>query len=749
MTSRHLLQEDSRASAPITSDTDGREYHGYADMDQQENPQREPGLRTLGDVHKALHPLRQAADRVGRQVEDFAETLDRLGSKQQHKRTKERNIALATVHGYEKIAGDTVKLLREKHGPSRHELFDENGNKVSGRLKFRSGSNAPRGSSSLQIGSQTTVEDLKHWEEELQTWKLLGYRLQLQEPVRSTKLEKRTNEGHILQRPTGDFCLHRYTSENDIWQNFLAKDDTAWERHVVVEWLRSSAESDRRDIESTVEPLMQKAERGDGLRSHAWLFSREAIKSQKRLRSWPQPLDPSSPGLGKSLISPDGDQKLVTQLDPDAVTRQCRFLSPQDAAFERATWTACWEMVRRGRSCESIREYCEGRVEGWKAMTLLGDPRRLPKPDAGKTTASSTDIQTRVLWRHMCAVAANDNTLDDYECAVYGALSGCISNVLKVSQDLDDHLFAYYNSYLLQGFNAYIRIEHPHLTSSALSLEESTTHPDNDELATPSSAHAVLMHLQDLEATKIEARKPLKMLQGSLICDNFMEFGTLQGIQIAVKANTGSTSKIIEAPDSNVLSGTLVADVGMEDHDMLRVLTHMYFIYQDLGLHIKAEDQLYAIENVVVAYVDYLSKAGKQLLLPLYVSRLSRPRAWTCMARMLPYVTDRSDRSALLNLMKQYGIEAPSVLKNQLLLLLRDVPFDLTYAKAFPPLEILDRSKRDSRISRPIKQNFIGQRIDDDEKDLIAVVDWYVLLQGHWQDTMAAGSAIYIRLLRE
>ena len=48
-------------------------------MDLDDNPLANRRLSTVGDVRRALNPLQAQADRVGRQVEQFAETLDLNG----------------------------------------------------------------------------------------------------------------------------------------------------------------------------------------------------------------------------------------------------------------------------------------------------------------------------------------------------------------------------------------------------------------------------------------------------------------------------------------------------------------------------------------------------------------------------------------------------------------------------------------------------------------------------------------------
>ena len=724
--------EDGFSDASMNDESD----HG-----SERSTTESPTFPTVSDVHRALHPLQATADRVGKQVEEFAENLDRLSSRSRRKHAKDCGDVLPLVDAYKKIARDTVRRLQSMHAPERQQQLSK---KTKRRLRNSSAKSTP-GSTPARDGKDhgmtTSVEDLKRWELEEQTWDLVGLMLQVACPTRAIKQTNLGGEPRLV-RPSKDTVVHRYSSEKDIWNMFLASDDQAWERHTVVEWLKKCADSSGQDIDQVVKELELGADRGSGLWAHSWLYSKEAIKFQKRLRSWPQALEPDDPGLSTSLMNSEKTKSLITQLDPDAITRQDRSLEQQDFYFERATWLACWEMLRRGKDWNYVRDWCHERGEGWRATAMRGDPRNSRFP-----TSSPASWQSRALWRKACALTAKDGSIDEYENGVYGILSGYLPSVLKVSRSWDDYLFAHYNSYLLHSFDRYLKSSFPDRVPATLNDKHGAFNFSVFGGQRTQSGNQIVERMKHLETTREAAREPLKMLQGSLIANSFDDFVFKHGVRLTQVANAEGRSKILEPfGNDQILEGSVTSPINMADHDILRLLTHIIFVFQDVGFQFGEGERRSAMESIIIAYVDYLSKAGKQQLLPLYASRLSYRKSIACLGRQLPAIQDRRERQTMISLMKQNGIDVPGVLGMQLQLIITDTP--LVQSK-WPALRILEQMSKDASSVRPIQTGFIGDEITDDQEDLIHGFEWYMLLESHWQQTMAVGVLIYKHLLRE
>ena len=754
MPPRQLQQEESwnslhRSEASGDVSNDDYAYSEDASMgdedSQEERSDRSatasPTMPTMRDVRRALHPLQATADRVGRQVEQFAENLDRLTQKRAQfpaKRPKDCRDVLPYVHAYKCIASNTVEHLRAIHAPERQRQLARQTKK---KLRDRSSRSSPRHDSMAAKNGDnlrlTSTSDLKRWEQEEQTWELLGAILQIEYPAPQS--EGIQYEGTTLARPRKKDSLHSYSSEKEVWDNLLATDDLAWERHTVVEWLKQNAEKSGQDIEQAVEQLESDADRGSGIVAGSWLYTREAIKGQKRLRSWPRAFEPDDPGLETSLMTADKSHSLVTQLDPDAVTRQARALERQDVYFERAMWLACWEIIRRGKSWQYVKKWCNERVEDWRAASMYGELQL--------QASEATNWQSRFLWRKSCALAARDGGLDEYESAVYGALGGYLPSVQQVSRSWDDHLFAHYNSYLIHSFERYVKHNFASRVPPALTNNDGAFSSPSFAGQRALSGNQLVEKLKLSDETKQEAAEPFKMLQSSLVARNFDDYVFKHGVKLAIVANAERRSKVLNPMPSDLIDGSITGCLSMQDYDLFRVVTHMVFIYQELGHDFGDGNRASAMENFVVAYVDFIGSAGKQQLLPLYASRLSHQRSIECLGRQLPMIHQHNERVTMMSLMGQCGIDIPGVLHMQLQKILQDIPTDPPDKARFPNLTILERGKVNSQV-RPIADGFIGEEVTDEQIDLIHGYEWYMLLEGYWQQTLAVGVTLYKFLLR-
>lgn len=749
MPPRQMPREESWNSlrhSEASGDNIGDEFsddsmNNESDHGSERSTTESPTFPTVSDVHRALHPLQATADRVGKQVEEFAENLDRLSSRSKRRIEKGSRDVLPLVDAYKRIAKDTVRRLRSLHALERQQQLSKKTKRSFRNSSVKSSPGPIPAENGKDHNAMTSVEDLKRWELEEQTWDLVAIMLQVGDPKVGMTMANQDGESR-LARPSADTEVHRYSSEKDIWNMFLASDDQAWERHAVVEWLKKCADNSGQDIDQVVKELELDADRGSGLWAHSWLYSKEAIKFQKRLRSWPQALEPDDPGLQTSLMNSEKTKSLVTQLDPDAITRQDRSLEQQDYFFERATWLACWEMLRRGRDWDYMRDWCQERGEGWRAAAMRGDSRNARFP-----TSAPASWQSQVLWRKVCAFAAKDGSIDEYENGVYGVLSGYLPSVLKVSRSWDDYLFAHYNSYLLHSFDRYLSSRFPDRVPATLKDKHGSLNFSVFGGQRAQSGNQIVENMKHLETTRKEAREPLKMLQGSLIAQTFDDFVFKHGVRLTQAANAEGRSKILEPfGNDQILEGSVTAPISTADYDFLRLITHIIFLFQDLGFQFGEGQRRSAMESIIVAYVDYLSKAGKQQLLPLYASRLSYQTSVVCLGRQLPAIQDRRERQIMISLMKQTGIDVPGVLGMQLQLIIADT--SLPQSK-WPALRILEQASKDASSVRPIQTGFIGDEVTDDQEDLIHGFEWYLLLDHHWQQTMAVGVVIYKHFLRK
>ena len=744
------------------------------------SPDSPPQPITPEEYDQLVHPLQAVADRVGREAERFAEQLERLTPHQGDDQSKRYRLALELVEQYEGIAKGSVLRLRELHAPQQRTLFADywqRKRKAPGtgrdvRLSEADLENAMPSSREYDGPPEPTLADLWYWRHEQQTWTLLRRLLEFQcpKPIADAENEKRRRLDAL-----GD--VHRYSSEEKVWARFLIDDDLARERQTVVTWLQESAEISGNDVEIMTGQLDSVVE--DGLASWApgWTDTREAIKAQKRLRSWPRILDPSSPGLAASHVNADRTVSLVTQLDPDAVTRERRMLEHPDQLYERFIWMTCWQMLRRGRSWSDIQEWCREKSEAWRALSLRGGTytRQLPgqedalsalidlslgRRQGGNYDDDGDDLARRPhvqgnhhgpLWRRMCYALARDGGVDPWERAVYGALGGDLNSLQVVSSSWDDIIYAHYNSLVLGQYDTYLQAHYPERLPPSLARKFGRF----DSVQYHGEAEAVggrlVEQLKTHESTVRESHESMKLIQGALIAKTFKQFARQQGFALSKSANAEERSKIIPTLEEMSEEGVDIGLVNLDDLDGVRVLCHMLFIFVDLGMDLGFGNQLIAFENIVVAYIDFLRLSGKISMVPLYASRLSRLRQLHTLGLVLLDIPSPRRRTELVSLMQGYGIDVYQVIRSQMRYLFDqgglNRPLDDLVDVA--PLDIMEDSTAVIHMGRKIRRDFLGQDYTENEAAVVSSFEWFLYLNGYWAETFEAGVSLYTRFYCE
>ena len=326
-------------------------------------PQETARPGTSGTVDEAVAPLRAMADRVGREVETFAQTLDKF-FEDLPTRDNRFEAAFELVLRFRDIANDVVQDMKTRHDRELREQLRKEWSEQA-RASPNSAAPGPLASSSttaLSTRKAEQIKELRSWQQEADMWDLFRIMLELH-PFEDDAPHRQQEIGEKLARLGPP---HRYTSETDIWERFMLEDNLARERDQIKQWLERTAQHQQSDLGSIVEDLEAKAGGGKGLWSSGWLHTRERIKGEKRLRPWPDATALPLPQIKRS----DNNEPLVTTLDPDAPNRQQRTVEKPDAYFERAIWIACWEMLRRGTSWAEICDWCEERKEGWRAVAI-------------------------------------------------------------------------------------------------------------------------------------------------------------------------------------------------------------------------------------------------------------------------------------------------------------------------------------------------------------------------------------------
>jgi nuclear pore complex protein Nup107 len=687
-----LDRESSHAN-----DEDIESAHGAATAKASDMDFSTTTRTTRGAAQTAADSLRDIADRVGKEVEVFAETLDRFFDNLPTAQDQ-YDAAHDLVLEFKGIAEMAVEDLKKGHEREIREQLRTEWSEQAHLSAFESAGRAKARTATGFGGAaaerkREQVEELRLCQEEADTWEL--FRIVLETHYNpNTTYHKQEKEEKLARLGN----VHRYTSEAVIYERFLAEDDLARERYMVKTWLEQTA----------------------GSWTRGWMHTREKIKAEKRMRTWPQPDSSPLPQIRRT----DNNEMLITSLDPDAPARQERTLEKQDAYVERAFWIACYEMLRRGKSWSEVCDWCEERKEGWRAVAM------------GKTMATS-ETASNMAWRKMCFLASRSETVGDYEAAVYGLLGGNVEAVKKISRSVDDHLYAHYNAILIQQFDHYLQTKHPQRIPQALAKRGHAQDSVADANAAQLEILTLINGLRKTSTTKHESTTPIKMLQSYLLANECESLVHTVGTAISEAKNiSGNPADMTNRIRALVKHGSGYAeDKIVTDLRSLRITTHICLILQVLRTEVLEPEQVDIEDNVVDAYIQELRTAGKRDNTPTYASRLQPERYMIALSRVFQDVSSARERQELLSLIEGFGLNPKDILWELTNFLQDELLGTRTQAKA---LRILESSDEDLYPGQRIKAGSLPSEVGPQEEAFVMSFEWFLQTQGHWTETFAA-----------
>lgn len=650
----------------------------------------------------------------GPEVEEFANALDECFSPYLAPSEK-RELILDLPRRYHENALRRLATKRPRRARDSHDDMD---------MDLDDGDNSFR--------SSVDSQDSGKLEKEIQTWDLIRRLL----PLRSHSAK---NTSNFNRRQQGQSSV----------QEFLLTDSVARQRHAVLQWLQNNAAS-RPDIDDLVQDLQESADRGDII-AHGWLHTRSKIKLRKSVTAWPHLLDRQSASVAQSHVNADG-APLVTQLDPDAVTRQERKLEPQDEYFERAIWLGCFEHLRRGSSQETIREWCNERTELWRAISMSA----VLLPIEGEDSSIDASAESLALWRRMCYALAKQGGSDDYERAVYGILSGDIASVEKISKKWDDFLFANYNALLRTQLDNFVLGQCSANTVSSLTSSFSVLDAVQFLGGNDAIEKRLIRSLESQKSIQAEATEPSKALQGSFIANELNRHLYEQGFVMIEEARKAGLSSLLRHLGTDQPQINQKKFYNLNQHDGMRIVAHVY-ILSALVEQLEAQEQpaeqqvplnwRHAQQSIVAAYTDYLRRASLPELIPLYCSTVDAPRRYEVLSWNLIHETEHKQRMIQLKLIKKAGIDVVQFVESQAVLLFEDL--GNVNDVGFPAknlFKIVEAASSKSRQGRPIKADFFGEEedvIDGKHENMIRALEWLLLVQETWPKVFSIGSMVY------
>lgn len=658
------------------------------------------------------------ADRVGKEVEKFSETMD-TWYHQVYQIPDDMTEAEQAINQHQSTLRMVSKLKEQtitntnifKRNLAKEDLKQQ---AAEFRAKLQG---TGLGRAVQRITESDRIKELRAWQAEEATWELATLIISQRYPGPGLNQQRMRSEAQAeLEK------IHRYTSDEDVWEHFLLQEQGTKEKHLILKWLQRTA--DRRNI--NVDEVSKQLEKED--QSHAgqtasslgWMTTREKIKADKRMNSWNRPIEPGD----VPLIGGDRQGRVVTQLDPDAPLRQGRSLENGDNYQENYLWLVSYEFLRRGKSWKAIREWYEDRNQSWRSVSLgMG---------GGDDTVGSYlgGSDQEILWRRLCSIAANA-AKDPYERAVYGLLGGEIQSVLPMCRSWEDYLFAHYSCDQVAKFDAYLQ----------KTLGKTTT--------SNTSRSAIKTLNKKADSVPVAAQDTMQIIQESIIQDTFEDLVYNVGIAIATAAHSdGVDSKLIPKTEEKTESKYMPFT---EDPQALRLLLHLLCAFGRLGLKPKTPERHAIIENVIIGYVDFLRIAGKLDLLPLYASFLKEATAERILGRICLDILDPMDQRHFVKLMDQKLVEVDKVLKEQYIYALSDSGLDTQ--PSITKYQLLeDASDLDEEIvhlwpGQRIKDGLLQGDLGDKEAAIVESLGWYLHLNKGWHITFRTFSDALATLL--
>lgn len=268
-------------------------------------------------------------------------------------------------------------------------------------------------------GYEEDENDSVAWRLEEQTWRLI-HLLHL-ERAQNTHSDKE------LQRPQNVYQTP-FTAVQELMEN----DPALSELKIVRDWLSWNL--------ACLHPVE--------VRKGYWPFTKNRIRSDRRSSS----TKPTAKGhsFGASMLGQRGAAgKGVKSLDPDSISREASTLELEDAAYEKALNRTLFEYARGGQLEDAI-DLARQSDRHWRAASLRGANMywRSGLSNDMEELSSAIGNRNRTLWKAVCRSACQKPSMDEYERALYGALSGDLKSVLSVSPTWESQLWAYVNNKL-------------------------------------------------------------------------------------------------------------------------------------------------------------------------------------------------------------------------------------------------------------------------------------------------------------
>ncbi|GAA5902150.1 hypothetical protein JCM8208_002489 [Rhodotorula glutinis] len=428
---------------------------------------------------------------------------------------------------------------------------------------------------------------------------------------------------------------------------------------------------------------------------------------------------------------------LVTALDPDSLVRarstdEGARLEHNDAAYERALLRSLFEYVRAG-DLELAIDLCRQSDQSWRAASLSGGklwfdsvlaPDDEDEDDFAMLDAAERDRRVqgnanRRLWKTMCRKLAATSTLDPYERALYGALSGDVASVLPVCNTWEDVVWVHVNALFESHVEAGLASSpsgryYQRGTVAPLDPKTATLDPEDPLVGSAAQGKSVRQELENVFEQLVRSDRTELALAAKNpfhICQAYLIVGKVESL-------LETFVERLEAAANETEPETLA--------HLLRFFSHLILVLRLLKQPLPA----YAANRILEAYVQVLEAHNQdENLIAYYASNLEQQSAVESYARFLLTFGPDSDvnsRHVALRKSREHGLSLPAIAR-------RTVELVLSSSLA---------SSAPSGVAPHARTVEAFARVDAAQMELIRSLEWLTAEKETYEDAVKEGNAL-------
>nr|XP_039263564.1 nuclear pore complex protein Nup107-like [Styela clava] len=419
--------------------------------------------------------------------------------------------------------------------------------------------------------------------------------------------------------------MTEHTSEKKVVNNLFKDNADIRQAQIVIDWLERNAADDLDD--EVVDKVQHYSE------NVCWENTLHFL-SQRKLRG----------------EKGTGDKHMVSQMDPDAPSRQRKPLADLDQSDEIRLLKSMFSFIRAGK-IEKAQDLCMYCGQPWRVVSLDGwqlyhDSNRENLTEDGPGQIEGNPL--RDLWKLASWSISQDETVHTFERAIYGSLCGNLKAMVNVCKSWEDYLWAHFKTMIdtvvehdLRHSPTLVERVRPECAGGLVTLPESYW----EQRVALSSSKQIFERIQAIsnEAARQEGEFPFHLVQKYVILEDIT--GLIDACHSWV---TESMEDDTESNVSNV------------HPQLLRFLCHLILFLRTIGVSMNESK----CEVILEAFVRYLASEEKSFhLVANYTAALRSEKQIEVYSDFLKTIEDKERRQEYLKMAHEAGLDIPTITK--------------------------------------------------------------------------------------